>query len=195
MHKRNVNSWADSCRFSISEICGTLKVGCPKSLLYLNFNANDTILCILWSAVQVKNIEGDFLNLIHQMKQRRGYFILSGWIQISNVGSLLDHAIVLSTGRKEVLNLLSAQIPYCWTIVARLCYIRSMANVSNLKLNAKVMNWNCSGLWRLFRILCFSSYFDCGIEMKVKLYFVLQNVTDLKTDFFMDNLVVHNFIS
>lgn len=74
------------------------------------------------------------------MKQRKGYFILPRWIQISNVGSLLDHAIVLSTGRKEVLNLLSAQIPYCWTIVACLCYVRSMADVSNLRRNAQVTN-------------------------------------------------------
>lgn len=106
---------------------------------------------------KLKILKVIFLNLIHQMKQRKDYFILPGWIQISNVGSLLDYAIVLSTGRKKVLNLLSAQIPYCWTIVARLCYIRSMANVSNLKCNAKVMNWNCSGVWRLFIILSSSS--------------------------------------
>lgn len=57
--------------------------------------------------------------------------------EISNVGSLLHHTIVFLTGGKEVLNFLSAQILYCWTIVAGLCYTGNMANVSNLKFSAK----------------------------------------------------------
>ena len=60
--------------------------------------------------------------------------------QISNMSSHFDYTIVLLTGGKEVLNFLSAQIIYCWTIVACLCYIRNMANVSNLEFGAKVMN-------------------------------------------------------
>lgn len=57
--------------------------------------------------------------------------------EISNAGSLLHQTVVFSTGGKEVLNFLSAQILYCWTIVAGLYYTGNMANVSNLKFSAK----------------------------------------------------------
>lgn len=53
--------------------------------------------------------------------------------KISSVGSHFHHTIVFLTGGTEVLNFLSAQIFYCWTIVAGLSYTGNMANVSNLK--------------------------------------------------------------
>lgn len=79
------------------------------------------------------------LNLV-QVEQNKddSYFILPRMNEISDVGSLLHHAIVFSTGGKEVLNFLSAQILYCWTIVVGLCYTGNMANVSNLKSSAKI---------------------------------------------------------
>lgn len=88
--------------------------------------------------MQVKNTGGKSLNLVHVKQNKDGiYFILS---RISNMASILQDTIVSSTGGKEVLNFLSAQILYCWTVVAGLCYIGNMANVSNLKFSAKVMS-------------------------------------------------------
>lgn len=58
---------------------------------------------------------------------------LSRMNKISSAGSHFHHTFVLLTGGKEVLNFLSAQILYCWTLVAGLRYTGNMANVSNMK--------------------------------------------------------------
>lgn len=63
--------------------------------------------------------------------------------EISNEGSLLHHIVVFSTGGKEVLNFLSAQILHCWAVVAGFGYTGNMANVSNLKISAKVTGREC----------------------------------------------------
>lgn len=116
------------------------------NLLYFAFNTSDyTAFCILHLTVQVKSTEHGFLNLVLILNETKKWlFILSRMNQIWSMSSHFDYAIVLLIGRKEVLNFLSAQILYRWTLVARLCYIRNMANVSKLEFGAKVMNWNYS---------------------------------------------------
>lgn len=103
--------------------------------------------------MQVNSTEGKSLIIVYvEWNKDDSYFTLSNMNEISNMGLLLHHTIDFSTGGKEVLNLLSSQILYCWTIVAGLCYIGNMANVSNLKFSAKVTSWEYSRMRRLFII-------------------------------------------
>lgn len=89
--------------------------------------------------MQDKNIKDESLNPVHvEWHKDDSYFIVSRMNKISNVGSHLHHTIVFLTGGKEVLNFLSAQILYCWAVVAGLCYTGNMANVSNLKCSPQV---------------------------------------------------------